>query len=53
MAGRGSLNGFEQLRQENQALRDRNARLIAAILRISASLNVDTVLQEIVEAPAP
>ena len=44
------MNGFEQLRQENQALRDGNARLIAAILRISASLDVDTVLQEIVES---
>ena len=44
------MNGFEELRRENEALRDRNARLIGAILRISASLYVDTVLQEIVES---
>ncbi len=44
------MNGFEELRLENQALRDRNALLIAAILRISASLDLDTVLQEIVES---
>ena len=50
VTGRGPLKGFEELRQENQALRGRNTRLIAAILRISASLDVDTVLQEIVES---
>ena len=44
------MNGFEELRRENEALRDRNARLIGAILRISASLDVDTVLHEIVDS---
>ena len=44
------MNGFEELRRENEALRDRTGRLTAAILRISASLDVDTVLQEIVES---
>ena len=40
----------DQLERENAALRDRAARLSAAILRISASLDVDTVLHEIVES---
>ena len=44
------MNGFEELRRENEVLRDRTGRLTAAILRISASLDVDTVLQEIVES---
>ena len=38
------------LRRENEALRDRIARLSAAVLRISASLDLDTVLHEIVES---
>ena len=44
------MNGFEELRRENEALRNRTARLTAAILRISASLDVDTVLQEVVDS---
>ena len=44
------MNGFEELRRENEALRDRTGRLTAAILRISASLDVDTVLEEVVDS---
>ena len=40
----------EELRQENKALRDRISELCAAILRISVSLDVSTVLQQIVES---
>ena len=47
----------DELKQENEALgdriarlEDRNAQLSAAILRISASLDVDTVLHEIVDS---
>ena len=40
-------------RQENQALRERISTLTAAILRISATLDLDTVLAEVVDtAPA-
>ena len=39
-----------ELRRENQALRDRISRLSAAVLRISASLDLDTVLREVVES---
>ena len=39
----------DDLRRENEALRDRIAKLSAAVLRISASLDLDTVLNEIVE----
>ncbi len=39
----------ENPKRENEASRDRTSRLSAAILRISASLDLDTVLQEIVE----
>ena len=39
-----------ELRRENEALRERIARLSAAILRISASLDVMTVLQEVVDS---
>ena len=42
--------GPDDLRRENEALRDRIARLSAAVLRISASLDVDAVLHEIVES---
>ena len=40
----------DELEQENDALRDRISRLSSAILRISASLDLNTVLQEIVES---
>ena len=36
------------LRRENEALRDRSSTLIAAILRINASLELETVLNEVV-----
>ncbi len=42
--------GPDDLRRENEALRDRISRLSAAVLRISASLDVDAVLHEIVES---
>ena len=38
-----------ELRRENEALRERVARLSGAILRISASLDLDTVLQEVID----
>ena len=44
------MKDFDQLRRQIEALQDRNARLTAAILRISASLDLDTVLEEIVES---
>ena len=44
-----SLKNPEELRREVELLRDRISRLTAASLRISASLDVDTVLREIVE----
>ena len=40
----------DELRRENEALGDRISRLSAAILRISASLDVNTVLQEVVDS---
>ena len=39
-----------ELRRENEVLRERIARLSAAVLRISASLDVVTVLQEVVDS---
>ena len=39
-----------EARRENEVLRERIARLSAAILRISASLDVVTVLQEAVDS---
>jgi len=44
------LNSPEQLRRENETLRERISRLSAAILRISASLDLNTVLQEAVDS---
>ena len=44
------MTRLERLRRENEALRDRNSRLSAAVLRISASLELNTVLQEVVDA---
>ena len=43
------LKNPDELRREVELLRDRISRLTAASLRISASLDVDTVLREIVE----
>ncbi len=43
------MNSSDQLRRENEALRDRISRLSAASLRISASLDLNTVLHEVAE----
>ena len=40
----------DDLLQENQALRERTSALSAAILRINASLDVDTVLREVLDS---
>ena len=40
----------DELRRENELLRDRLSRLSAAVLRVSASLDLNTVLQEVVES---
>ena len=42
--------GIDELRRRNEALQERISRLTAAILRVSDSLDLDTVLQEIVES---
>ena len=44
------LKSREELRNENEALRARAARLTEASLRISASLDLPTVLREVVES---
>ena len=44
------MNGPDELRRETEAFRDRISKLSAAVLRISASLDLDTVLHEIVES---
>ena len=43
------MGHVEELRSENRALRDRFARLSGAVLRISSSLDLDTVLQEAID----
>ncbi len=43
-----NLGELDRLKQENQALRDRLSTLSAASLRVSASLELETVLGEIV-----
>ena len=43
------MTNHDDLIRENQALRRRISRLSAAILRINASLDLDTVLQEVLE----
>ena len=48
--GGGHLKSSDELRRENAPLGDRISRLSAAILRISASLDVNTVLHEVVES---
>ena len=40
----------DQLRQRNRMLEDRISSLCAAVLRVSASLNLETVLREIVDS---
>lgn len=49
-AGEATLKGIDELRRRNEALQERISRLTAAILRVSASLDLDTVLQEIVDS---
>ena len=44
------MNGPDELRRENAVLRERISALNAAILRISASLDLDTVLREVVDS---
>ena len=44
------MSRVEELRRENRALRDRFARLSGAVLRISSSLDLDTVLQEAIDS---
>ena len=44
------MNETSELRQEVEALRERISALSAAVLRISASLDVTTVLQEVVDS---
>ena len=44
------LSSLEALRRENEALRDRISRLNEAVLRISGSLDLSTVLQEVVDS---
>ena len=46
----GDLTDSGELRRENEALRERIVRLSAAVLRISASLDVMTVLREVVDS---
>ena len=44
------MNSPDELRREIQALREGSSRLNAAILRINASLDLNTVLQEVVDS---
>ena len=44
------LKSDDRLRRENEALRDRISALSTASLRISASLDLETVLREVVES---
>ena len=46
----GELKPADELRAENEALRDRLSRLSESSLRISESLDVTTVLREVVES---
>ena len=49
-AGSEATDALQELTRENAALRERFSALGKASLRISASLDVDTVLQEIVDS---
>ena len=44
------MKSSDELRRENEALRERISRLSAASLRISSSLDLNTVLQEVVNS---
>ena len=44
------MNKSNEMEAEIQALRERISRLCAAVLRISSSLDLDTVLREVVES---
>ena len=44
------MNTPDELIRENEALRERIAKLNAAVLRVNASLDLDTVLQEVVDS---
>ena len=44
------MKSRDELQRENEALRGRISRLSTAILRISASLDIDTVLREVVDS---
>ena len=44
------MGSSDALRRENEALRDRISRLNEAILRINGSLDLDTVLREVVDS---
>ena len=48
-AGKGIMKSADELTREVEALRDRISSLSGAVLRISASLDVDTVLKEIAD----
>ena len=43
------MESLSDLRRENEALRDRMSRLSAAILHVSASLDLNVVLQQVVD----
>ena len=44
------MSHIEELERKNRALRERFARLSGAVLRISSSLDLDTVLQEVIDS---
>ena len=44
------MNDLGELRRENRVLRDRFLRLSSTVLRINSSLDLDTVLQEVVDS---
>ena len=44
------MNDLPELRRENRSLRDRFSRLSGTVLRINSSLDLDTVLREVVDS---